>query len=88
MNYEWPSEEYRKLAIAEASGNETLAIGRHKRDLAESERERKANARMERQGWRVAPDGSWRNRDGEIGNRIWVNLMDEMRKLARKEGRP
>lgn len=88
MNYEWPSEEYRELAIAEASGNETLAIERHQRDLAELERERKASAWMERQGWRVAPDGSWRNRDGEIGNRIWVNLMDEMRKLARKEGRP
>ena len=88
MNYQWPSEEYRKLAIDEAGGNETLAIERHKRDLAELERERKASAWMERQGWRVAPDGSWRNCEGEIGNQIRVALMDGMRALARREGRP
>ena len=88
MSYEWPSEEYRKLAIDEAGGNETLAIERHKRDLAELERERKADAWMERQGWRTAPDGSWRNREGDIGNRIWVNLMEGMRALERKEGKP
>lgn len=88
MDYRWPSEEYRKLAIAEAGGNETLAIERHKRDLAESERERKARAWMEKQGWFTAPDGSWRNRAGEYGNRIYADLMAEMRALAAKEGRP
>lgn len=88
MSYEWPSEEYRKLAIAEAGGNETLAIERHKRDLAELERERKACAWMEKQGWHTASDGSWRNRAGETGNRIYANLMAGMRALARKEGKP
>lgn len=88
MNYEWPSEEYRAIAIAEAKGNETVAIERHKQDKAELERERKACAWMERQGWHVAPDGSWRNRAGDNGRDVYNAIMQGMRDLARKEGRP
>lgn len=88
MNYEWPSEEYRAAAIAEAKGNETLAIERHKRDKVELEMERKARVWMEKQGWVTASDGSWRNRAGDNGRDVYSAIMQGMRDLARKENRP
>jgi len=69
--YKWPTEEVRALYLKDAKDNLELAIKRHREDLRELKAYREATAAMERRGYIVWPDGSWRTKSGDHAGQQW-----------------
>lgn len=84
MSYEWPNELVHELWLREAKGNKELAVRHHKEDLAEELAWSNASKKMEAEGFKVSPDGSWRNKRNESGQDVWVSLLFAERRAVKE----